>query len=172
MNRKTKQKLLILMVVTFIIFPSELNAQQEYTTRNPIGDNTNWIQLIDNANRKSLSMRDSSDNALEKDLKRNLDNWGNKDQKPFYMHMDSIFYRVFYAENIFNILTEVDDFKESFIEMQMYIQPYDAVQVLLNEMAEHNKTLYLLMVSKETNRQLMIPLYANEYKLFGIHAKK
>lgn len=160
------------MVVTFIIFPSELNAQQEYTTRNPIGDNTNWIQLIDNANRKSLSMRDSSDNALEKDLKRNLDNWGNKDQKPFYMHMDSIFYRVFYAENIFNILTEVDDFKESFIEMQMYIQTYDAVQVLLNEMAEHNKTLYLLMVSKETNRQLMIPLYANEYKLFGIHAKK
>ena len=160
------------MVVTFIIFPSELNAQQEYTTRNPIGDNTNWIQLIDNANRKSLSMRDSSDNALEKDLKRNLDNWGNKDQKPFYMHMDSIFYRVFYAENIFNILTEVDDFKERFIEMQMYRQTYDAVQVLLNEMAEHNKTLYLLMVSKETNRQLMIPLYANEYKLFGIHAKK
>ena len=160
------------MVVTFIIFPSELNAQQEYTTRNPIGDNTNWIQLIDNANRKSLSMRDSSDNALEKDLKRNLDNWGNKDQKPFSMHMDSIFYRVFYAENIFNILTEVDDFKERFIEMQMYRQTYDAVQVLLNEMAEHNKTLYLLMVSKETNRQLMIPLYANEYKLFGIHAKK
>ena len=117
-------------------------------------------------------MRDSSNNALEKDLKQTSDNWGNKDQDSFYMHEDSIFYRVFFAESIFNLLTVVDDFKERFIEMQMYTKPYDAVQLLLNEMAKHNKTLFYIMVSKESNRKRMIPLVATEYKLFGIHTNR
>lgn len=172
MNRKIKLILPTLVVVFFIIFPSGLNAQQENTTHNSIEDKTNWIQLVDNANRQALSMRDSSNNALEKDLKQTSDNWGNKDQDSFYMHEDSIFYRVFFAESIFNLLTVVDDFKERFIEMQMYTKPYDAVQLLLNEMAKHNKTLFYLMVSKESNRKRMIPLVATEYKLFGVHTNR
>ena len=53
MNRKIKLILPTLMVVIFIIFPSGLNAQQENTTHNSIGDKTNWIQLVDNANRQA-----------------------------------------------------------------------------------------------------------------------
>jgi len=169
---KLLQIMFTILMVIFIVFPSVLNAQQENTIYGSNGGEPNWSQLIVNANRKALSMRDSADNALERDLKRNLDSWGNKNMEPFYMHVDSIFYRVFYAENVFDLLAEVDDFKERFIKMQMYTRPYDAVQLLLNEMAEYNKTLYLLMVSKETNRQRMIPLDATDYKLFGIHAGK
>lgn len=172
MIKKTIQIMLSLLVVGLIIFPLGLNAQQENTTCSFDGGGPNWTQLIEKANREALSKGDSVDNALERDLRRNLDNWGNKDQEPFYMHVDSIFYRVFYAENVFDLLAEVDDFKERFIEMQMYTKPYDAVQLLLNEMAEHNTTLYFLMVSQETNRKCLIPLYSNEYKLFGLYADK
>lgn len=162
--------LVIIEVLVFEFLPLKLYSQQKDSLQKSIVDQPNWTVLIDNANQESLSMRNVSDNALERDLKRNYDNWGNKDQEPFLMNEDSIILRIFYSETIFDLLTGLDDFKGRFVEMQMFTKPLVSVQLLLDKMEEYNKTLYLVVVSNERKRKCIISLDSTEYKLFGIHS--
>ena len=171
MTIKTIQALLALLMATFLFPLPELNAQEKNTSNYFPKEQPDWSRLIENANREALSSRDSSDSPLERDLKRNLDNWGNKDQVPFFMQSDSIFYRVYYAENVYDMLIGLADFKERFIEMQKYTKPFESVQVLLDAMARCEKTLFFIMVSQKSYRENVISLQSNDYILFGSKAE-
>lgn len=134
-------------------------------------DGVNWELLVKKANGEALSEWDKSESALEKDLKRNFDKWGNKDKEPFIIKNDSIFYRIYYSEQVFDMLNSLENLKGRLGEVLLYSKLYNSVKTLLVTMAQHNKQLYILMVSNERQRIQIIPYSEEEYKQFGSKAE-
>lgn len=134
-------------------------------------DDANWELLVKKANEEAMSEWDKSESALEKDIKRNFDKWGNKGKEPFIIKNDTIFYRIYYSEQVFNMLSSLDNLKERLGEVLSYTKMYNSVKALLVKMAQHHKNLYILMVSNEKQRLQIIPFSEDEYKHFGSKAE-
>ena len=134
-------------------------------------DDANWELLVKKANEKAMSEWDKSESALEEDLKRNFNKWGNKGKEPLIIKNDTIFYRIYYSEQVFDMLSSLDNLKERLGEVLSYEKMYSSVKALLVKMAQYHKQLYILMVSNEKQRIQIISYNEEEYKQFGSKAE-
>lgn len=147
------------------------NTHMEIINMESNYDEINWQTLVDKANEEAMSEWENSDSALEKDLKRNLDKWGNRGNEPLMIKNDSIFYRIYYSEQIFDAMNSLDNLKERLSEVFIYTKLYNSVSTLLITMSQHQKELYILMISNKKKRTKVVPFSADEYIQFGSKAK-
>ena len=140
---------------------------EEITT---ISEDVNWVELVAKANKEAKSEWNKSDSALERDLKNNLEKSGNIGE-PLMIKSDSIFYRVYYTEQMFDLLNSLDNLKERLSEVFLYTKPYSSVETLFKLMAQYQRKLYVILISRDENRSRVISFSPNEYMLFGSKAK-
>ena len=143
-----------------------LQTSLEIVKKKQIPDDVNWEVLVKKANEEAMSEWSKSESAIEKDIKRNLDKWGNKGKEPLTIKNDSIIYSIYYSEQVFDMLSRLDNLKERFGEVLLYTKLYNSVKILLGIMAQHHKDLYILMLSNEKQRFKIIPFSEEEYKIF------
>lgn len=134
-------------------------------------EDVNWEILVKKANEEAMSEWIKSESAFENDIKRNFDKWGNKGKEPLIIKNDSILYRLYYSEQVFDMLNSLNNLKERIGEVLLYSKMYNSVKTLLVTMAQHHKKLYIFMVSNERQRLQIISFSEDEYKEFGSKAE-
>ena len=165
------------LVAVLVLAPKEMLYAGTATVNNmaleeiaAISEDVNWVELVAKANEEAKLERKKSDSAIERDLKNNLEKSGNNDE-PLIIKSDSIFYRVFYTEQMFDLLNSLDNLKERLSEVFLYTKPYSSVESLFKLMAQYQRKLHVLLISGDKNKSKVISFSPDEYMLFGSKAK-